>query len=102
MRINTELFITPSLNNAINNTIPIINNPNLTLDNIYALDNTFTGLNNVIESGLSDIYYDIVTCEKSIEKYYGKEYVSVFYQKLGIEKDDNKSSYYSILNELKK
>lgn len=75
---------------------------NLTLDNIYALDNTFTGLNNVIESGLSDIYYDIVTCEKSIEKYYGKEYVSIFYQKLGIEKDDNKSSYYSILNELKK
>lgn len=73
---------------------------NLTLENIYAENNIFSGLLNVSESGLSDIYYDLVMCEISIEKYYGKEYINYFYDSIGIEKDEEKSKYYRILMNL--
>ncbi|MGM9878095.1 MAG: ribosomal protection-like ABC-F family protein [Bacilli bacterium] len=69
----------------------------MSLPNILALDNHFNGLIDVSDAGLSDIYYDLVICEKSIERNYGKEYIDIFYNKLGIEKDEFKSDYYRIL-----
>ena len=69
----------------------------MSLPNIFADNNKFSGLIDVGDAGISDIYYDIVVCEKSIEKNYGKEYVDIFYDKLGIEKDEFKSDYYRIL-----
>lgn len=69
----------------------------MSLPNIFADDNHFSGLLDVSDAGLSDIYFDIVVCEKSIERNYGKEYIDVFYDKLGIEKDEFKSDYYRIL-----
>ena len=69
----------------------------MSLPNIFADNNHFSGLIDVGDSGISDIYYDIVICEKSIERNYGKEYVDIFYDKLGIEKDEFKSEYYRIL-----
>ena len=50
--------------------------------------------------GISDIYFDLVICEKSIERNYGKEYINKFYDALGIEKDEFKSDYYRIMMEL--
>jgi aminoglycoside phosphotransferase/ABC-type Mn2+/Zn2+ transport system ATPase subunit len=70
---------------------------NMSLKNIYAKDNKFIGLINVGNCGVGDIYFDIVTCEISIEETYGKEYIDVFYKELGIEKDDFKSDYYKIM-----
>lgn len=70
---------------------------NLTLSNIISLNNQFNGFIDVRNAGLCDIYYDLVVCEMSIEKIYGKEYVDIFYNKLGIEKDSFKSEYYRIL-----
>ena len=72
----------------------------MSLPNIFALNNHFSGLIDVGSSGLSDIYFDIVICEMSIERNYGKEYIDVFYDKLGIEKDEFKSEYYRILMSL--
>jgi len=72
----------------------------MSLPNIYALNNHFNGLIDVGNAGLSDIYFDLVICEMSIERNYGKEYVQVFYDKLGIEKDEFKSDYYRILMSL--
>lgn len=69
----------------------------LTLNNIITIDNKFSGLIDVGFSGLCDIYYDLVMCEMSIEKYYGINYVDVFYDKIGIEKDEFKSDYYRLL-----
>ena len=69
----------------------------MSLPNIYALDHHFNGLIDVGNAGLSDIYYDLVVCEMSIERNYGKEYVQLFYDKIGIEKDEFKSEYYRIL-----
>ena len=69
----------------------------MSLPNIYALDHHFNGLIDVGNAGLSDIYFDLVVCEMSIERNYGKEYTQVFYDKLGIEKDEFKSDYYRIL-----
>lgn len=69
----------------------------MSLPNIYAIDGHFNGFIDVGEAGLSDIYFDLVVCEISIERNYGKEYVQIFYDKLGIEKDEFKSDYYRIL-----
>ena len=72
----------------------------MSLPNIFALDNHFSGLIDVGNAGLSDIYFDLVICEMSIERNYGPEYIDVFYDKLGIEKDEFKSDYYRILMSL--
>lgn len=69
----------------------------MSLPNIYACNGHFSGLLDTEDAGLSDIYYDLVVCEISIERNYGKEYIDVFYEKLGIEKDEFKSDYYRIL-----
>ena len=69
----------------------------MSLPNIYACNGHFSGLLDTEDAGLSDIYYDLVVCEISLERNYGKEYIDVFYEKLGIEKDEFKSDYYRIL-----
>lgn len=75
---------------------------NLELSNIIEENNHFKGIINVSESGLSDIYFDLVSCEKSIEETLGKEYIDMFYDKIGIERDEYKSDYYKILIDLLK
>ena len=72
----------------------------MSLPNIFALNGHFSGLIDVGNAGLCDIYFDLVICEMSIERNYGKEYINVFYDKLGIEKDEFKSDYYRILMSL--
>ncbi len=69
----------------------------MSLPNIFAQDGHFSGLIDVGNAGLCDIYFDLVVCEMSIERNYGKEYVDIFYDKIGIEKDEFKSDYYRIL-----
>lgn len=75
---------------------------NLDLSNVIYENNEFKGVINVSESGLSDIYYDLVYCEKTIEDNLGKEYIQKFYDNIGIEKDEFKSEYYKIIIELTK
>ena len=72
------------------------------LNNIIEEKNKFKGFINVSECGLSDIYFDLVSCEKAIEDNLGKEYIDIFYDKLGIEKDEHKSDYYKIIISLLK
>ena len=72
----------------------------MSLPNIFALNGHFSGLIDVGNAGLSDIYFDLVICEMSIERNYGSEYIDEFYGKLGIEKDPIKSEYYRILMSL--
>lgn len=72
----------------------------MSLPNIFAQNNHFSGLIDVGNAGLSDIYFDLVICEMSIERNYGKEYIDIFYEKLGIEKDEFKSKYYRVLMSL--
>lgn len=75
---------------------------NLELNNIIYENDEFKGIVNVSESGLCDIYYDLVSCEVSIEENLGKEYINDFYNKIGIEKDEFKSQYYRIIIDLSK
>ena len=72
----------------------------MSLPNIFADNNHFSGLLDTEDSGIGDIYFDLVICEMSIERNYGKEYIDVFYNELGIEKDEFKSDYYRILMSL--
>lgn len=69
----------------------------MSLPNIFAYNNKFSGILDVDSCGIGDIYYDIVICEISIERNYGKKYIDVFYEELGIEKDEFKSKYYRIM-----
>ena len=69
----------------------------MSLPNIFAVNDHFSGLIDVGWCGIGDIYFDLVVCEMSIERNYGKEYIQMFYDKLGIEKDEFKSDYYRIL-----
>lgn len=69
----------------------------MSLPNIFANNGKFSGFVDIDECGIGDIYFDLVICEISIERNYGKEYIDVFYDKLGIEKDEFKSDYYRIL-----
>ena len=64
---------------------------------LYSFNGHFSGLLDVGNAGIGDIYFDLVVCEMSIERNYGKEYVDIFYDKLGIEKDEFKSDYYRVL-----
>ena len=75
---------------------------NLELNNIIYENDEFKGIINVSESGLSDIYYDLVYCEKTIEENFGKEFINIFYDNIGIEKDEIKSEYYKIIIDLTK
>ena len=75
---------------------------NLELNNIICENDEFKGIINVSESGLSDIYYDLVYCEKTIEENLGKEFINIFYDNIGIEKDELKSEYYKIIIDLTK
>ena len=72
----------------------------MSLPNIFADNGHFSGLLDTEDAGISDIYFDIVICEISIERNYGKEYIDKFYEELGIEKDEFKSDYYRILMSL--
>ena len=69
----------------------------MSLPNIFALNGHFSGLIDVGNAGIGDIYFDLVICEISIARNYGEEYIDVFYDKIGIEKDEFKSDYYRIL-----
>ena len=75
---------------------------NLELNNIICENDEFNGIIYVSESGLSDIYYDLVYCEKTIEENLGKEFINIFYDNIGIEKDELKSEYYKIIIDLTK
>lgn len=72
----------------------------MSLPNILTSNGHFSGLIDVGNAGISDIYFDLVICEMSIERNYGSEYIQIFYDKLGIEKDEFKSDYYRILMSL--
>ena len=80
----------------------------MSLPNIFAENGHFSGLLDTEDAGIGDIYFDLVICEISIERNYGKEYYSQhekeyidkFYEELGIEKDEFKSDYYRILMSL--
>lgn len=72
----------------------------MSLPNIFADNGHFSGLLDTEDAGIGDIYFDLVICEISIERNYGKEYIDKFYEELGIEKDEFKSDYYRILMSL--
>ena len=44
--------------------------------------------------------FDLAICEKSIKRNYGEEYISEFYNQLGIIPDRNKIDYYLLMMEV--
>lgn len=72
----------------------------VSLPNIFADDNSFTGFIDVGECGIADKWFDLAICEKSIIRNYGKNYVSIFYEKLDIIPNREKIDYYLLLMNL--
>lgn len=71
------------------------------LPNIFIYNGQFNGFIDLGSSGISDKWFDIAVCEKSIIRNFGKEYVEQFYDELEIIRDDEKVDYYLLLNEAK-
>ena len=72
----------------------------MSLPNIFAYNNEFSGFIDVGDCGIADKWFDIAIVIRSIIRNYGEEYVSVFLDKMGIEYDSFKYDYYMLLMQL--
>lgn len=72
----------------------------VSLPNIFAIDNKFVGFIDVGECGIADKWFDLAICEKSIRRNYGEKYISKFYKELNIIPDRDKIDYYLLMMEL--
>src|SRR5574344_2076247 len=70
------------------------------LPNIFAVDNKFSGFIDVGECGISDKWFDMAICEKSIRRNYGEKYIERFYKKINVIPDRKKINYYLLMMEL--
>lgn len=72
----------------------------MSLPNVFASKDKFTGFIDVGECGKADKWFDLAICEKSIRRNYGEEYVQKFYDELGIKPEREKIDYYILIMEL--
>lgn len=72
----------------------------LSLPNIFALNDEFSSFIDVGESGIADKCFDFAICEKSIKRNFGEECISKFYEELNIVSDREEIDYYLLMMEL--
>ena len=72
----------------------------ISLPNIFVKDNKFSGFIDVGECGIADKWFDIAIAVKTINRNYGEEAVDLFFDKLGIYRNQTKIDYYLLLMEL--
>jgi aminoglycoside 3'-phosphotransferase III len=72
----------------------------ISLPNVFACNNKFSGFVDVGECGIADKWFDIAIVEKSIVRNYGKQYINNFYNLLDIVPDQKKIDFYQLLMEL--
>lgn len=73
----------------------------MSLPNIFAHNNKFSGFIDVGECGVADKWFDIAIAVRTIKRNYEvDEAIDLFFEQLGIEKDQNKIDYYLLLMEL--
>lgn len=72
----------------------------ISLPNLFADGNNFSGFIDVGECGIADKWFDLAICEKSIIRNFGLKYVGRFYEELGIIPDRKKIDYYILMMEL--
>lgn len=72
----------------------------ISLPNIFALENALSGFIDVGESGVAEKWFDIALVVRSIKRNYGESSVKEFYKQLGIEENQNKVNYYLLMMEL--
>ena len=75
------------------------------LQNIFAEDNGISGFIDLGKSGVADKWQDIAICYRSLKHIFGKHTNSqlnpdMLFEKLGIEKNEEKLKYYILLDEL--
>ena len=72
----------------------------ISLPNVIANKERLIGFIDLGECGIADKWLDLAICEKSIIRNYGIEYVDMFYEALGIEREADKVEYYLFMLEL--
>ena len=72
----------------------------ISLPNIFTLNNEFTGFIDVGDCGIADKWFDIAIAVRTIKRNYGEKAVDEFFKQLGVKKDNNKINYYLLLMEL--
>lgn len=75
------------------------------LQNIFAEDNGISGFIDLGKAGVADKWQDIAICYRSLKHVFGKHTNSqlnldMLFEKLGIDKDEEKLKYYILLDEL--
>lgn len=78
----------------------VFSHGDLSLPNIFAYNNKFSGFIDVGECGIADKWFDIAIVTKSIIRNYGEKYLKDFYDQLGIIPNQEKIDYYNLLMEL--
>lgn len=73
----------------------------MSLPNIFAYNNRFSGFIDVGECGVADKWFDIAIAFRTIKRNYEvDEAIDLLFEQLGIEKDQKKIDYYLLLMEL--
>ena len=72
----------------------------ISLPNIFAKEDELSGFIDVGDSGIADRYFDIAIMTRTLIRNYGKEYVDIFYQSMGITPDKERIDYYLTMMEL--
>ena len=72
----------------------------ISLPNIFAHKNKFSGFIDIGECGIADKWFDLAILTKTLKRNYGEESIDILFKELGIEKDNKKINYYLLLMEL--
>lgn len=72
----------------------------ISLPNIFAYNNKFSGFIDVGECGIADKWFDLAIATRTIKRNYGEAAVDAFFEQLGIDKDESKIYYYLLMMEL--
>ena len=72
----------------------------ISLPNIYADNNHFSGFLDVGDCGIADKWFDIAIATRTIKFNYGDEYLKDFYDGIGVIPDYKKIDYYLLMMEL--
>ena len=85
---------------------PVLTHGDYSLENIFVSDGKISGFIDLGKAGVADKWQDIAICYRSLTHIFAEEYAKglfdpdMLFEKLGIEKDEEKLKYYILLDEL--
>ncbi|MBC9929190.1 APH(3') family aminoglycoside O-phosphotransferase [Chitinophaga qingshengii] len=80
---------------------PVFTHGDYCLPNIFGNQGRVSGFIDIGGAGIADAYQDIALCVRSLKHNFGSDdYAGLFFDMLGIERDEERVEYYVLLDEL--